>query len=123
MLQHPHFLLRQRPEYSPRQVLLCQPGIIRSVKLDDIITKMFEDATDQPIAAGMNFDLYLTLRSTLQIMKAVCLDVTIFERDPAPDEFEIFQRQVLIKGGQVDLRHLVTWMRKFFSELTIVGEE
>jgi len=123
MLQHPHLFLRQWPPHPTGEVLLGEAGIVGSVELDDFVAEMLEDATDETVLAGVNFNLHFALREAFNKMEAVGLDRAVFKGDAFADLLHVLEGKILVKGDEIYLRHFIAWMREFFGEFAVIGEQ
>lgn len=84
---------------------------------------MFEDASDEAVPAGMDFDLHFSFGQSFHIMKAICLDLSVFECDPVPDLFEIFEGKIFVERDQIYLGYFMAGVGEFFGEFAIISEE
>lgn len=110
MLQHPYFFLGQGPVHASGKVLFRESCIIRPVKLDHLIAEVFKYAADQPVPAGVDFDLNVSFVFTFDKMKAVGTDLAIFKGNAGPYLFQITKRQVFVKRHMVHFGHFVAGM-------------
>ena len=91
MLKQTHFFFCEGSPHAAREVLFGEAGVVSTVELDDFVAEVFEDAADESVSAGMDFDFYFSLGETFYKMETIRLDGAILEGDALTDEFHVFQ--------------------------------
>ena len=110
MLQQPHFFLGQGSPHAAREILFGEAGVVGTIELDDFVAEVFEDAADESVSAGMNFDFYFALGEAFYKMETIRLDGAILEGDTITDLLYVFQGEIFVKGDKVDLGYFVAGM-------------
>ena len=88
MLQQPHFFLGQGSPHAAREILFGEAGVVGTVELDDFVAEVFEDAPDESVSAGMNFDFYFALGEAFYKMETIRLDAVSYTH------LDVYKRQI-----------------------------
>ena len=89
MLQHDHFLFGQMAVEAAREVFFGEAGQVYPVQAHYLyaVAQVFEDATDDPVAANMDFDTYFILFSSLVVINPIYGREAVFEGKASVCEF------------------------------------
>src|SRR5690606_2736649 len=122
MFELDDFLFFEVAPPSAWEILFGEVCIHHTVQSDDVITKMFEYPSNNPVFTTMDLDTDFPFACSLHIADRIGLDKSIFKFQTEFNFIQITLCQVFIQFYVVYLSNVIAGMGQFFGKTTIIGQ-
>ena len=116
--EHAYLLFGKETPVATTYILLCQTSEVNTVETDNLVTKVFKDATHNTVATTVYLNTYLLAVCLACIFNGVCMYFSVLENDAICNLLYVGSSDILVEMDMIDFL-----LQELRSQIDNIDEE